>query len=131
MTLLPASLLRDRKAMQALAIVSEPVVRLIDRLVGSTNSMKVVGTSYDGQESVALYAHEDLETCVGLAVASFAVQVLEARVQPGVHYPEEIFVTKALRDEVFSIACKGTFSWDRASSPSSVSPRQKVVDKIR
>lgn len=116
MTFLPTKLLRDRKAMQALALVSEPVVRIIDKLVGSTNAMKVVAKSkvVDGEsQAEALYAHEDLETCVGLAVTAFAFQVLEGRVRNGVNYPEEIFTTKALRDEVFDIGCKGTFTWVR------------------
>lgn len=53
--------------------------------------MRVVGKSKDGQprEAVALYAHEDLETCVGVAIAAFAAQLLLGRVPPGVYYPEE------------------------------------------
>lgn len=58
--------------------------------VGSTNAMRVVGTAKDdGREAVALYAHEDLETCVGVAIAAFAAQLLFGRVAPGVYYPEE------------------------------------------
>lgn len=52
--------------------------------------MRVVGRAKDGRgEAVALYAHEDLETCVGVAIAAFAAQVLLGRVPPGVYYPEE------------------------------------------
>ncbi len=51
--------------------------------------MRVVGRGKDGREAVALYAHEDLETCVGVSIAAFAAQVLLQRVPPGVYYPEE------------------------------------------
>lgn len=86
---------------QGLAVLSEPVVRLVDRLVrgqsrsarhgvgllttvcgvvggqtGSTNAMRVEGTGFNGQRVQALYAHKDLEECVGQAVVSFAAQVL-------------------------------------------------------
>jgi hypothetical protein len=52
--------------------------------------MRVVARAKDGREAVSLYAHEDLETCVGVAIAAFAAQLLvPGRVPPGVYYPEE------------------------------------------
>lgn len=38
----------------------------------------------------ALLTHEDLEKCVGDAIASFAVQMLAGNISPGVYFPEEI-----------------------------------------
>lgn len=38
--------------------------------------MRVEGTGFNGQRVQALYAHKDLEECVGQAVVSFAAQVL-------------------------------------------------------
>ena len=114
MAMLPKKVLQDRAGMQALAVISEPVVRLVDKLVGSTNAMLVTGTTKDGKRTAsALYAHEDLETCVGEGIAAFAAQVLEGKVAPGVHYPEEAFASPEGREDVFRLATKGCFAWRR------------------
>jgi hypothetical protein len=39
--------------------------------------MRVEGVSVDGRRAVSLYAHQDLEECVGLGVSAFALQVLK------------------------------------------------------
>ncbi len=114
MAMLPTSVLQDRRLMQALAVVSEPLVRVVDKLTGSTNAMKVVGTSKDGKTTAtALYAHQDLETCVGEGIAAFAAQLLAGKIKPGVHYPEEICASPALREDVFRLATTGCFAWQR------------------
>ena len=41
MKALPKSLLYDRNAMQNFSLFSEPIIRLVDKLVGSTNAMRV------------------------------------------------------------------------------------------
>lgn len=103
--------------MQTLALVSEPVVRLVDKLVGSTNAMRVVGKGKDGKSTAsALYAHVDLETCVGEGIAAFAVQLLEGKIAPGVYYPEEAFAEPAARDAVLELATRGCFAWERPLS---------------
>lgn len=80
--------------------------------------MRVVGRSKDGQrEAVALYAHEDLETCVGVAIAAFAAQTLLGRVAPGCYYPEEAFAAPQARDDLFALATKGAFTWVRPQRP--------------
>ncbi len=114
MAMLPKKVLQDRAGMQVLAGISEPLVRLVDKLVGSTNAMLVTGVSKDGKRTAsALYAHEDLETCVGEGIAAFAIQVLENKVTPGVHYPEEAFSSPEGREDVFRLATKGCFAWRR------------------
>ncbi|TFJ87851.1 hypothetical protein NSK_001198 [Nannochloropsis salina CCMP1776] len=114
MAMLPAKILQDRALMQALAIVSEPLVRLVDTLVGTANAMRVTATSKRGTESAtALYAHEDLETCVGEGIAAFAAQVLDGKVAPGVWYPEEAFASLEGRRDVFQLATKGCSTWER------------------
>lgn len=39
--------------------------------------MRVDGVSKDGRTATSIYAHPDLESCVGQSVAAFAVQMLE------------------------------------------------------
>jgi hypothetical protein len=128
MKALPRSLLYDRDAMQGFSLFSEPIIRFVDMLVGSTNAMRVDitasrreavdGDGDDGKgrkrefrrESVTLrMVHPDLESCVGLATASFALEVAdsvvtrggargefrekmgkESTIEPGVWFPVEL-----------------------------------------
>lgn len=80
MTLLPDSIMGNRDLMQALAEFSEPLVRITDRLVGATNAMRLEAVARDGRRVVLKYAHEDLEVCVGIATAAFAVATLKGDV---------------------------------------------------
>lgn len=41
----------------------------------------------DGRVVTARVAHDDLENCVGIGTAAFAMEVLLGRVPPGVHFP--------------------------------------------
>jgi hypothetical protein len=59
--------------------------------------------------------HPDLEECVGLAVTAFAVPVLQGRIPPGVHFPEEAFNTETSRG-VYDVATRGCFAWETPSS---------------
>lgn len=96
------------------------------RQVGSTNAMRVVGRSKDGaREVVALYAHEDLETCVGVAIAAFVAQMLLGRVEPGVYYPEEAFAAPEARDRLFELGTKGAFTWIRPKGVGGTAERGK------
>jgi len=92
MKAIPKSLLYNRDAMQKFALFSEPIIRIVDRLVGATNAMRVDAKTADGKHSVTTrIVHPDLEDCVGLATAAFAVEVLKGEtVQPGVWYPSEM-----------------------------------------
>ncbi|KAL3769842.1 hypothetical protein ACHAW5_000714 [Stephanodiscus triporus] len=90
MKALPRSLLYDRDAMQCFSLFSGPIIRLVDKLVGSTNAMRVdivARTRTGGEEGggrrggmTLRMAHPDLESCVGLATAAFVLEVLGAGV---------------------------------------------------
>jgi hypothetical protein len=141
MKALPRSLLYDRDVMQSFSLFSEPIIRFVDMLVGSTNAMRVditVGRgTADGdgggrkrecrRESVTLrMAHPDLESCVGLATASFALEVAESvvlrggvgrgvgenkvkesTIEPGVWFPVELGkqartnILRSMREDAF------------------------------
>ncbi|KAG5183586.1 hypothetical protein JKP88DRAFT_199003 [Tribonema minus] len=117
MTLLPQWLLRDRDLMQALAVFSEPVVRLTDMLVGSANAMKVTATAKDGSTAVMTYAHKDLEECVGIATAAFAAAALRGDIKTGIWYPEEALRDEAARERLLAEATRGAFLWEQHVTP--------------
>jgi len=94
-------ILYDRDLMQAFALFSEPIIRFVDMLVGATNAMRVDVVSKDGTAKVtAQIVHDDLEVCVGLATAAFALEVLKTgnsnnetgteTIPAGVWYPAEL-----------------------------------------
>ncbi|CAN0466567.1 unnamed protein product [Ascophyllum nodosum] len=113
MTLLPDSIMGNRDLMQALAEFSEPLVRLTDKLVGATNAMRLEAVAKDGRKAVLKYAHEDLEVCVGIATAAFAMATLRGEVEPGVWFPEEAFENSEKRRRLFDDATRGAFMWER------------------
>jgi len=97
MKALPRSLLYNRDAMQNFSLFSEPIIRLVDKLVGTTNAMRVEVTASNKDKVTLRIAHPDLEQRVGLATAAFALEVVnsvksneEATVQPGVWFPVEL-----------------------------------------
>lgn len=92
MKALPRSLLYNREAMQNFSLFSEPIIRLVDKLVGATNAMRCDVTAKNGDKVTFRIAHPDLENCVGLATAAFALEMLNKQqtVQPGVWFPSEL-----------------------------------------
>jgi len=52
--------------------------------------MRVDATARDGEVVTMRIAHPDLEQCVGLATAAFALEVLRGTVPPGVWFPAEL-----------------------------------------
>mmetsp|Transcript_19692 Transcript_19692/g.50040 ORF Transcript_19692/g.50040 Transcript_19692/m.50040 type:complete len:102 (-) Transcript_19692:56-361(-) len=73
---------------------SEPIIRLVDKLVGATNAMRVDLRA--GKRSVtAELVHPDLEDCVGLATSAFAWELLRGTVPTGVRYACELAGTEA------------------------------------
>ena len=48
--------------------------------VGATNAMRLEAVAKDGRKAVLKYAHEDLEVCVGIATAAFAMATLRGEV---------------------------------------------------
>lgn len=95
MKAIPRNILYDRNLMQNFALFSEPIIRFVDKLVGATNAMRVDVTSKDGTAKVtSQIVHDDLEVCVGLATAAFAIEVLkkddEKTIPAGIWYPAEL-----------------------------------------
>ena len=119
MKALPRSLLYNRDAMQAFALFSEPIIRFVDKLVGATNAMRVDVTANIGgekKEPTLRIAHPDLEQCVGLATAAFALEVVnsmkdkEATIQPGVWFPVEL--DKQARENILRVAKEDAFVYE-------------------
>ena len=50
MKAIPASILGDRELMQSFSLFSEPIIRLVDKLVGATNAMRVDAYGKDGRQ---------------------------------------------------------------------------------
>ena len=121
MKALPRSLLYNRDAMQNFALFSEPIIRFVDKLVGATNAMRVdvTGKSTDGEESTLTLkiAHDDLEQCVGLATAAFALEIANSytgkdvkTVSPGVWFPVEL--QKNARENILKVVKEGAFVYE-------------------
>ena len=90
---LPQDLLKNRGAMRALAIVSLPMVRLVDSFVGSANGIQVEVEDASGCTFSALLTHSDLEHEVGCCLADFAMVLLSGAADEGKHgvyFPEEL-----------------------------------------
>ena len=126
MKLLPVDLLRNREAMQRFAQFSMPIIRAVDALVGSTNAMRVDAYRRRDDrnqmpEKVTLRCvHPDLEDCVGLATAAFALEILRGRlgdvsnkttIEPGVWFPTEL--KARARDNILRLAKEKTLVWER------------------
>ena len=128
MKALPRSLLYNRDAMQSFALFSEPIIRFVDKLVGATNAMRVDITARDaksGKEETATLrmAHDDLEQCVGLATAAFALEVANSMergsggaglgqptVPPGVWFPVEM--ERVARENILEVVKEGAFVYE-------------------
>jgi len=100
--LLPADILRNRGLMQAVANFSMPIIGAVDALVGAKNAMRVDAFDAEGRQVTLRLTHSDLEDCVGLGTAAFAMEALQARVAPGVWFPVELEASRrtAILDRV-------------------------------
>ena len=123
--LLPSDWLLNRTAMQGLAVVSMPVIRVVDKLVGATNAMRVDAdgkavAGSDKPETVTLRCvHADLEDCVGQATAAFALEILRGRsdlscsdptIPAGVWYPSEL--QPNARNNILQVARENALVWE-------------------
>jgi len=89
----PKAVVENEDWMRALSIFSMPIVRAVDLIAGATNAIRV--DVYDEADTVlasAVYAHENLEPCVGESITAFATAILEGKVAPGVWFPEDAIV---------------------------------------
>jgi saccharopine dehydrogenase-like NADP-dependent oxidoreductase len=109
MAQLPSSLLANEEIMTKLAIFSLPIVRVVDFFAGATNAMRcdVTTSKNPSLKATALYAHENLEPCVGECVVAFCAAVIAGKVEPGVHFPEEAIGNPDDAVAVLSLASVG------------------------
>lgn len=108
--LLPPEFLRDRRKVQQLVEVFDPLVRAVDGISGERVSMRVDLECSNGRNTVGLFSHKRLSISVGVATAAFVLAVLEGSTQPGVWFPEEpegiavdareILLERAARDTI-------------------------------
>jgi short subunit dehydrogenase-like uncharacterized protein len=125
MKLLPRELLVNRAAMQGVALFSMPIIRMVDKLVGATNAMRVDAVSQalvgaGMPETVTLRCvHPDLEDCVGQATAAFALEMLRGRshlssgdptIPAGVWYPAELQADA--RNHILQVARENALVWE-------------------
>lgn len=90
MAQLPPSILSNEDLMSKLAVFSLPIVRVVDYFAGATNAMRCdVSATATKTRATAIYAHENLEICVGECVVPFCGAILAGKVAPGVWFPEE------------------------------------------
>ena len=120
MKALPRSLLYNRDAMQNFSLFSEPIIRLVDFLVGATNAMRVDVTGRNGKKVTMRMAHSDLEQCVGLATAAFALEVANSMKQEGggtissgVWFPIEL--GKEARENILRVSKEDAFIYELGS----------------
>jgi hypothetical protein len=110
MAQLPPSLLANEDIMTKLALFSLPIVRVVDSFAGATNAMRCDVTSEKNPSlrATAIYAHENLEPCVGECVVAFCSAVLSNnKVLPGVWFPEEAIAGGEDAVAVLSLASIG------------------------
>eukprot|EP01041_Mallomonas_annulata_P002012 gene2012-3910_t len=88
--IIPQNILQNRDIMTKFAKISLPLVRIVDTFVGSKNGIRVDITDTSNNTHTALLTHNDLEKCVGDAIAAFTHQMILNRVPEGVFFPEEV-----------------------------------------
>lgn len=95
--------------MTKLALFSLPIVRVVDYFAGATNAMRVDVTCVKDSNirATAIYAHENLEPCVGECVVAFCCAVLANKVEPGIWFPEEAIAGGEDAAAVLSLASVG------------------------
>lgn len=112
LTWLPPRLLGDATFARLLSEFSDPVIRVADMLVGAVNSMRF-DVRGGGKEVTCVISHRDLEECVGVATASFALELLLGNVEAGVQFPPEL---RAQRAAILERVRRGAFVWEGLDS---------------
>ncbi len=90
-SMVPKEVLENEPFMRKLSVFSMPIVRIVDFFAGATNAIRVdLSAKGQGKLATAIYAHENLEPCVGESIIAFAAAALtESAVPPGVWFTEE------------------------------------------
>jgi hypothetical protein len=109
MSKLPSSLLANEGIMRKLSIFSIQVVRFVENFTGATHAMRcdVFCEKEPDLRASTIYAHENLEPCVGECIVAFACAVLSEIVPPGIWFPEEAIAAGEDIAAVLSIASVG------------------------
>jgi hypothetical protein len=111
----PKSILEDEEVMRKLSTLSMPIVRLVDYFAGATNAIRVdlvanhgkIDHKIGGHLATAIYAHDNLEPCVGECIVAFAAAILSGKVPAGVWFPEEAIQGSADTAAVLGLASVG------------------------
>ena len=146
MAKLPPDLLANEDIMRKLSLFSIPIVRVVDFFAGATNAMRcdvTCPTAEPELRATAIYAHENLEPCVGECVVAFACAVLSGAVPPGIWFPEQAVGAGQDAAAVLALASVGAHTtevstsgrvqlsrdqvWGRKNSGSSSNSRSKAA----
>ncbi|KAF6152914.1 hypothetical protein GIB67_039621, partial [Kingdonia uniflora] len=92
----PAEFLRDKRKVQQLVQLFDPLVRAIDGFLGERVSMRVDLECSNGRQTVGIFSHKSLSVSVGTSTAAFVLAVLEGSTNPGVWFPEEFWIVNKM-----------------------------------
>ncbi|OAY66925.1 hypothetical protein ACMD2_24015 [Ananas comosus] len=125
---LPPDILRDKKKVQKLVELIDPLVRAIDGIAGQQVSMRVDLECSKGRNTLSLFTHRNLSISVGFSVAAFALAVLEGSTQPGVWFPEEPEgIAVEAREVLLDRAAQGTVNFIMNKPPWMVETDPKEI----
>ena len=87
-------------------------------LAGATNAIRVDLTcnARPDLQATAIYAHENLEPCVGESIAAFGAAILSDAVSKGVWFPEEAIAAGTDAAAVLGMASVGTHTTSVSST---------------
>ncbi|XP_043725248.1 uncharacterized protein LOC122671857 isoform X1 [Telopea speciosissima] len=126
--LFPAEFLRDRRKVQQLVQLFDPLVRVIDEIAGERVSMRVDLECSNGRKTVGIFSHRQLSVSVGIATAAFVLAVLEGNTKPGVWFPEEPEgIPIEAREVLLNRAAQGTINFIMNKPPWMVETDPKEV----
>lgn len=126
--LLPQEFLRDRKKVQQLVDLFDPVVRAVDGIAGERVSMRVDLECSNGRNTLGIFTHRRLSVSVGFAAAAFVHAVLEGSTQPGVWFPEEPEgIAVEARQLLLERASQGTINFVMNKPPWMVETEPKEI----
>jgi hypothetical protein len=109
----PPSLLTNEDLRTKLAAFLLPIVRVVDFFAGAPNATMLCDVTSDKESSfraTAIYAHKNLEACVGECVVAFCSAILNGSVAPGVcavWFPNDAIVRSANAAAVLNLASVG------------------------
>ncbi|KAK9154784.1 hypothetical protein Sjap_002264 [Stephania japonica] len=127
-SLFPAEFLRDKKKVRQLVGVFDPLVRAVDGIAGERVSMRVDLEFSNGRSTVGIFTHKRLSESVGIAIASFALAVLEGSTEPGVWFPEEPQgIAIEARELLLERASQGTINFVMNKAPWMVETNAKEL----